>query len=210
MIKSSFRFIISAGKKILPILIISITLALVLMRLSFAAVGCSLSDPDRDVKRLFPESTGYRTDFITVKDTGQEALYQKIEVELGDKLDAIYEAIDVPYAFYDILKGKEVIGYIHGVNQKGEYGSLQLIIATDLKGKILNFYYQRMSSPEAGKFMDKNFTDKFIGLALGDFVKGNVSIGDPSKNSQVDFQATLRGIKKNLILLNELKKIAQE
>jgi len=210
MIKSSFRFIISAGKKILSVLIISITLLMVLMRLSYAAVGCSLSDPDRDVKRLFPESTGYRTDFITVKDTGGEALYKKIEQELGDKLDNIYETIDVPYAFYGILKGKEVIGYIHGVNQKGEYGSLQLIIATDLKGKILNFYYQRMSSPEAGKFMDKNFTDQFIGLTLEDFVKGNVSVSDPSKNSRVDFQATLRGIKKNLILLNELKKITQE
>jgi hypothetical protein len=87
---------------------------------------------------------------------------------------------------------------------------MQLIVATDLKGKILNFYYQRMSSPEAAKFMDKNFTDQFIGLTLGDFVKGNVSVSDPSQNSQVDFQATLRGIKKNLILLNELKKIAQE
>jgi hypothetical protein len=210
MIKSSFRFIISAGKKILPILIISITLALVIMRLSYAAVGCSLSDPDRDVKRLFSDSTGYRTDFITIKETGQEELYQKIEQELGDKLDTIYEAIDVPYAFYDVLKGKETIGLIHGVNQKGEYGGMQLIVATDLKGKILNFYYQRMSSPEAAKFMDKNFTDQFIGLTLGDFVKGNVSVSDPSQNSQVDFQATLRGIKKNLILLNELKKIAQE
>jgi hypothetical protein len=111
----------------------------------------------------------------------------------------------VPYSFYDVLKGKEVIGHIHGVNQKGTYGGMQLIIATDLKGDIIAFYYQKMSSPEASKFFDKKFTNQFIGLALDDFTKGGLSVTDPSNKSRQDFQATLRGLKKNLILLKELK-----
>ncbi|MDD5044216.1 MAG: hypothetical protein PHH69_02115 [Candidatus Omnitrophica bacterium] len=172
---------------------------------AFAAVGCTLNDPDRDVKRLFPESTGYRTDFISIKEIGGETLFQKIEQELGDKLDTVYETIDVPYSFYGVLKGKEVIGQIHGVNQKGKYGGMQLILATNLEGKVLNFYYQKMSSPEASKFMDKNFTRQFIGLTLEDFLKGNLKISDPSKANHEDFLATLRGLKKNLILLKELK-----
>jgi len=172
---------------------------------AFAAVGCTLNDPDRDVKRLFPESTGYRTDFISIKEIGGGALFQKIEQELNDKLDTVYETIDVPYSFYDVLKGKDVIGHIHGVNQKGKYGGMQLILATDLKGKILDFYYQKMSSPEASKFMDKNFTKQFIGLTLEDFLKGNLKMSDPSKANHEDFLATLRGLKKNLILLKELK-----
>jgi len=174
-------------------------------QVAFGAVGCTLNDPDRDVKRLFPESTGYKTDFISIKEKGGQLLYEKIEKELGDKLDSIYETIDVPYSFYDVLKGKEVIAHIHGVNQKGTYGGMQLIIATDLKGKILAFYYQKMSSPEASKFFDKKFTNQFIGLTLEDFIKGNVSATDPSSNSHQDFQATVRGLKKNLILLKELK-----
>lgn len=174
-------------------------------RAAFGAVGCTLNDPDRDVKRLFPESTGYKTDFITIKEKGGQQLYEKIEKELGDKLDAIYEAIDVPYSFYDVLKGKEVIAHIHGVNQKGTYGGMQLIIATDLKGKIIAFYYQKMSSPEASKFFDKKFTNQFTGLTLEDFMKGDVFATDPSNNSRQDFQATVRGLKKNLILLKELK-----
>jgi len=170
-----------------------------------AAVGCTLNDPDRDVKRIFPESTGYRTDFITIKEVGGEALFKEIEQELGDKLDSIYETIDVPYSFYDVLKGKEVIAHIHGVNQKGTYGGMQLIIATDLTGKILAFFYQKMSSPEAEKFMNKKFTSQFIGLTLEDFIKGNLTMTDPSVESKQDFEATLRGLKKNLILLKELK-----
>ena len=172
---------------------------------AYAAVGCSLNDPDRDVKKIFPESSGYKTSFVTIKEKGGEALKKKIEEELGDTLEPVYENIDVPYAYYTVLKGRDIIGYIHGVNQKGKYGGMQLIMATDLKGKILNFYYQKMSSPEAGKFMDKSFTNQFIGLTLDDFMKGTLTVKDPSQDSHQDFQATMRGLKKNLILLEEFK-----
>lgn len=168
-----------------------------------AAVGCTLNDPDRDVKRLFPQSTGYRTDFITIQEKGGEELKKKIESELGDKFDDIYESIDVPYAYYTVLKGKEVIGRIHGVNQKGTYGGIQLITATDPEGKVTSFYYQKISSPEARAFTDKDFTNQFIGLKLDDFMNGNLTIKDPSRESSKDFKATLRGLKKNLILLKE-------
>lgn len=182
---------------------LSVFAALILfVQIVYAAIGCSLNDPDRDVKRIFPESTGYKTAFITIKEKGGEALKKKIEDALQDRLEPVYESIDVPYSFYTVLKGKEVIGYIHGINQKGKYGGIQLVIATDLEGKIINFYYQKMSSPEAGKFMDSKFTSQLKGLALDDFMKGNISINDPSTNSPEDFRATLRGLKKNLILLN--------
>lgn len=193
------------SNKILIALMMSIIAFLSTTGVTYAAVGCTLNDPDRDVKRLFPESTGYRTTFISIKEAGGEALYNKVEQELGDELDSVYETIDVPYSFYDVLKGKKVIAHIHGVNQKGTYGGMQLIIATDLKGKLLAFYYQKMSSPEAPKFFNKKFTGQFIGLTLDNFMKGNVPATDPSTKSHQDFQATLRGLKKNLILLKELK-----
>ena len=200
MTRSFCKSIISAGRALITVMAV-----LILAPRLYAAVGCTLNDPDRDVKRLFPASGGYRTDFIAIKDTGGDLLYKKIEDRLGDKLDPIYEAIDVPYSFYDVLKGKEIIAHIHGVNQKGAYGGMQLILSTDLNGRILDFFYQKMSSPEAARFMDNNFTRQFIGLTLEDFLKGNLSIKDPSQNSHGDFLATLRGLKKNLILLNELK-----
>ena len=170
---------------------------------AFAAVGCSLDDPDRDVKRLFAESTGYRTTFITLKEIGGESLQDKIEEKLGDKFDTVYESLDVPYAYYTVLKGKEAIGYIHGVNQKGKFGVLQLVIATDMEGRIKAFYYQKISSPESSKFRASAFTDQFKGLALDEFPEKASKIADPSANSAEDFKATLRGIKKNLILLGE-------
>ena len=171
---------------------------------AWAAVGCRLNDPDRDIARIFPESTGYKTTFVTIKEKGGEILKKEIEEKLQDKLEPVYENLDVPYAFYTVLKGKDPIGYIHGVNQKGKYGGMQLIMATDLNGKIVDFYYQKMSSPEAGKFMDTKFTSQFKGLALDGFIKGSISVKDPSSNSPEDFRATLRGLRKNMILLDLL------
>jgi hypothetical protein len=178
-----------------------------------AAVGCSLNDPDRDIQRLFPGATGYRTEFVSIADRGGKALATKIEGRLGEALDPIYEALDVDYAYYSVLKNDAVIGFVHGVNQKGKYGGMQIILATDLKGTIVSFYYQKLTSPEAGRFRSEAFTGQFKGLTIADFdlyrsasaedrARSPVSrIKDPSKKNPEDFRATLRGVMKNLILL---------
>ena len=67
--------------KALMIFMVSVLFA----QAAYAAVGCSLTDPDRDVKRIFPASTGYKTTFITIKEKGGEALKQEVEEKLkGD------------------------------------------------------------------------------------------------------------------------------
>lgn len=176
--------------------------------ISFAAIGCTLNDPDRDIQKLFPQSTGYKTDFITIQERGGEKLKKEVEEKLGDTFDPLYESLDVPYSYYTVLKEKDIIGYVHGVNQKGIYGTIQIILATDPDGKIIGFYYQKISSPEADKFRDKTFTDQFLGLTLADFYKSSdpngrvAAIKDPTEKNHEDFKATIRGTKKNLILLD--------
>jgi hypothetical protein len=181
---------------------------------AFAAVGCNLADPDREVKRVFPQSTGYKTSIASVKEKGGDKLNKDIEIELGDKLDLNYETSDVLHTIYTVLKGKEIIGYIHGVNQKGIYGGMQIILAVDKKGKILEFYYQKLSSPEESKFRDVKFTNQFKDLTLADFLhhdamKGQqcpedkiAKIKSPSQSNNKDFVYTIRGIKMDLILNN--------
>jgi hypothetical protein len=195
------------NRKIL--LLAPLFLAVFFCQVAFAAVGCELNDPDRDIKKAFPDSTGYKTDFVTIAERGGEKTKQTIEEKLGDKFDILYESLDVPYTYYTVLKGKDLLGYMHGVNQKGIYGGMQLIMATDAAGRIILFYYQKISSPEAKALREKSFTDQFAGLDLGDFSKSNEpgsrvsNIKDPTKNSHEDFLYTIRGLKKNIILLNE-------
>jgi hypothetical protein len=173
----------------------------------FGAIGCSLNDPDRDIQRLFPDATNYKTEFLSIQEKGGQKLADEIQAKLGDKFEPVYETIDVPYAFYTVLKSDKLLGYVHGINQKGRFGGMQLVITTDPNGVIRDFYYQRLTSPEAKKFRDTAFTKQFIGLTLADFYrhKPQEQIKDPTENSNSDFKATLRGLFKNLILMDTFK-----
>lgn len=189
---------------------------------AFAAVGCTLNDPDRDIIRIFPDATSYRTEFVTIEERGGDSLAERIEAALGDTLDPIYEGNDVAYAYYTVVKGTDVIGRVHGVNQKGAYGGMQLILATDLDGSILDFYYQKLSSPDASSFRDDAFTGLFRGLSVDDFVASRSAadwahaggaagrIASPTEEVTDDFQATIRGVTKNLILLREFHGVGRE
>ena len=180
---------------------------------AWGAVGCDLNDPDRDVVRLFPESTGYKTIYTSIQKKGGEILLSTVERRLGEKFKGIYETIDVPYTIYEIFKNKKKIGYIHGVNQKGQFGGIQVFISLDLQGAIKGFYIQKMTSQYAAKLRDAKFGKQFIGLTIKDFdhydvVSGKSSeaveaIKNPAPEAEADFRAALRATKKNLILMDE-------
>ena len=109
-------------------------------------VPCQLNNPDQDTLRLFPDRTNYRTEFIRTDEVGDkrglggEALYKELERRLGDKWDPIWETKDIPYVFYEILKGPDRIGWVFGANQgwPGADNS-QLMIAFDLDGRMREF-----------------------------------------------------------------------
>jgi len=180
-----------------------------------AAVGCDLNDPDRDVKRLFPGSTGFKTLYVSISKKGGDDLLKKIEARLGDSFTGLFETADVPYTMYEVYKGADLIGYIHGTNQKGTYGGLQVFLALDLKGVIKGFYFQKLTSKAGKSFRDPAFGDQVLGLSLEDFYKYDVVLGkeepagaisrikNPDPASEKDFRATLRATKKNLILVDE-------
>jgi hypothetical protein len=195
----------------------AVAVFLLIMRLgsgpAWGAVGCDLNNPDRDVKRLFPGSTGYKTVSFEIQKVGGDKLLARIEAKLRSKLHGLYETIDVPYTIYVVYANKKKIGYIHGVNQKGRYGGIQIFLSLDLDERIKEFYIQKMSGEYAGKFRDADFTKQIIGLTIEDFEQYDVNTGkgtgkvsgisNPSPEADYDFKFILRGTKKNLILANE-------
>ncbi len=181
---------------------------------AWGAVGCSLNDPDRDVAWIYPESTNYRAFYVNIVNMGGEPLLKKVEAELGDTFHGLFENIDNPYTVYAIYVGKKQVGYIHGVNQKGEYGGIQVFLALDMHERIKNFYLQRLTNQYASKLRAHSFYKQFIGLTLKDFDTYNVVTGkgtgkvmeikNPAPGAEKDFRAILRATKKNLVLLKEL------
>lgn len=181
----------------------------------YAAVGCDLNDPDRDVKRLFPDSTGYKTLYVSISKKGGDDLLRQIEARLGDTFTGLFETADVPYTMYEIYRGADLVGYVHGVNQKGTYGGLQVFLALDRGGVIRGFYLQKLTSRAARAFRDPAFGNQFLGLSLEAFYRYDIArgteeppgpisrIANPDPGADKDFRAILRAAKKNLILVDE-------
>lgn len=197
----------------LPAFFLGLTLFFVMAAPALAAVGCDLNDPDRDVARFFPESSGYKTTYLSIDKQGGETMLKRVEKRLGDRFQGIYETIDVPYTLYEIYKGKQKIGYIHGVNQKGRFGGIQVFVALDLEGRIKSFYIQKMTSQWAKKLRAPEFGRQFGGLLLKDLeaydpatqkASGKLAeIRNPAPEAEDDFHASLRALKKNLVLMDE-------
>ncbi len=177
-----------------------------------AAVNCELNNPINDVPRLFPDSTSFKTVYFSFTTWGGEPLLRKVEGRLGGS-PALYAPLNVPYTLYEVYKDRKKVGYVHGVNQKGQYGVLEVFVSLDLDGTIKAFYIQRVAGQWAKKFTSPKFSRQFVGLNLKDFeqydtvsCKGSgkvAAIGNPAPEAVTDFYGVLRAVKKNLVLMDE-------
>jgi len=186
----------------------------------FGAIGCTLSNPAEDLKYLYPEITTYKeelNEFPRLKDGAK--LFEGLKARLGSDLDPIYETYETPYTVYSVFKGQTKIGVVHGVNVPGKGGVIQVFLSMDpTTAEIKSFFFQRLESPAARELRSKDFRAQFAGLNLGDFYKHDyyaavepgasadkiAAIKPPAldRNGQPDYTASLRGIRKNLILLD--------
>jgi hypothetical protein len=199
-----------AGRAVAPLALLLSALAL-LPAPARAAIACDLNDPDRDVPRLVPGATGWHTRYVSI---GDPVLRRRVEDRLGRTGLSLYAPLEVPYTLYEVERAGKKVGTIHGVNQKGQFGAIQLFIAQDLSGRVTAFYIQKISGPSAGKFRAAAFAARFIGLTLADFdafdpVAGHgtgrvAGIPNPAPDAETDFFGVLRGLKKNLVLMEEL------
>ncbi len=179
---------------------------------ALAAISCELNYPTSDVARLFPDSTSYKTVYFSFAQRGGDTLLHKVEARLGG-MPALYAPLNVPYTLYEVYKGKKKVGYVHGVNQKGQFGVIEVFVSLDMKGTIKAFYIQRMAGSWARKFTSPKFGRQFVGLTLKDFERydtvsgkgsGKVAaIVNPAPEAVTDFFGVLRAVKKNLVLMDE-------
>ncbi len=186
----------------------------------FAAIGCTLSNPSEDLKYLYPEMTTYKEDLNELPRLKNGAeLFSALRERLGSDLDPIYETFETPYTVYSVFKGERKIGVVHGVNVPGKGGVIQVFLSMDPQtGAIRRFFFQRLESPAARQLRSKEFLSQFEGLTLGDFYRHDyyVTVDPGAKADKVaaiqppildpigrpDYEASLRGIRKNLILID--------
>jgi len=164
--------------------------------------------------------TSYKEDlkeFSRIKDG--EALFKSLKARLGSDLDPIYETYETPYTVYSVFKGQTKVGVVHGVNVPGKGGVIQVFLSTDPKTAVIGrFFFQRLESPAAAALRAKDFRAQFEGLTLADFYKHDyysavepgtaadkvARLEPPALDAagRPDYEASSRGIRKNLILLD--------
>jgi len=187
-------------------------------RVADAAVGCTLTNPAQDLKYLFSDITSYKEELRNLsKMKDGKALYAALKERLESDLDPVYETYETPYTVYVIFKGSDILGYVHGVNVPGQGGVIQVFLSADPKtGTVRRVFFQRIESAASRAFRSKDFADQFRGLTLADFYNHDLyrsadpgsekdvvgRIKNPAPNEKSDFNAALRGVRKNLILLD--------
>ncbi len=185
-----------------------------------AAIGCTLTNPAQDLKYLFPDMTTYREEVRELhRMKNGRALYNVLRERLGSDLDPVYETYETPYTIYTVFKGKDVVGIVHGVNVPGEGGVIQVFISADPKsGAIRQVFYQRLESVVARTLRNRAFLDQFKTLSLADYYKHDYyKVAEPAseqdriaklksplpdQRGKKDYEASVRGVRKNLILLD--------
>jgi hypothetical protein len=186
-----------------------------------AAIGCTLSNPAQDLKYLFPEMSSYKEEVkeFTRLANGKD-LYNDLGARVGGDLDPIYEAFETPFTVYTVFQGTEQVGLVHGVNVPGRGGVIQVFLSVDPKtGTIRQLFFQRLESGAARALRAAPFRKQFEGLTLPDFYKHDyyktaaatqgadkvAAVKPPDgldENGLVDYNAALRGVRKNLIILD--------
>lgn len=187
---------------------------------ALAAIGCTLTNPSRDLRYLFPKMSSYKEDlkeFPRLKDG--EALFGALKRRLGSDLDPIYETYETPYTVYSVYEGKAKVGIVHGVNVPGKGGVIQVFLSVDPEtAAIRRFFFQRLESPAARALKSKEFRAQFEGLTLADFYKhdyyaaaepgaaadkvARIKPPELGPSGRTDYDAAVRGVRKNLILLD--------
>jgi hypothetical protein len=185
-----------------------------------AAIGCTLSNPAEDLKYLYPEMTTFKEELKEFPKLPDGAgLFKGLRARLGSDLDPIYETYETPYTVYSVYKGQTKIGVVHGVNVPGKGGVIQVFLATDPTTAVIQrFFFQRLESPAARQLKSKEFLGQFAGLTLADFYKHDYyAAAEPGAKAdkvgaikppaldpagKPDYNAAIRGVRKNLILLD--------
>jgi len=186
-----------------------------------SAIGCTLNNPGRDLKTLYPDMTSYREELREIRRLPDgPAAFQWLQNRLRTDLDPVYEGPDTPYTLYSVFQQDRLLGYVHGVNVPGRGGVIQVFLAVDPEtATIVRMFFQRLETPGGAALRDRTTREQFHGLTLADFYMHDYfsvsSPGHPSdkisrlsppprlpQESYSDWLATIRGVRKNLILLD--------
>ena len=155
---------------------------------------CPWREPAADLARFFPSATRYETETRILS-----GLRDDLARKLGRPPTGDENALHV----YRVYHEQMLLGNVLTGRAKGEYGALEIVIATTLDGVVRAVRIQRLREPEsvATVLQDPKWLASFEGHRAADEFKIGKDIGDVPAEARVSAAALIEGVRDLLLLL---------
>jgi len=124
-----------------------------------AQTFCSVREPNRLIREMFPRHTGFRTEMLEI--TAETAA--KFPANLPFRFDR-REVTRHP--LFIVMEGDRVVGYVQARTQPTRWGLTEYVWALDAKLALLDFRVQRSREPGADRLDRSRLVGALRGLTL--------------------------------------------
>ena len=159
-----------------------------------AAPLCPWREPETDLKAFFPNATRYQQETRIL--SGQRP-------ELGQRLGRALTGDENALHLYRVFEQETKLGTITTKRVKGEFGAIELVLATDPREQVYGLRVQRMREPEsvASALTNPQWQRSFIGLNSESSLKMGDDIAAVPDEASASARAVVDGAKSLVILL---------
>lgn len=159
-----------------------------------AAPMCPWRNPEGDLQTFFPGASGSRA---------ETRVLSRKRLELTRRLGRAPEPDENALHLFRVQAAGKSPGTIMVRRVKGQYGAIELVIATDPTGAIRGVRLQRQREPEAvsAVLTSPNWLNRFQGQSAEDPWNRNSWIQGLPSQSQASAAAIAEGVRSQLIFL---------
>jgi hypothetical protein len=160
---------------------------------------CPWREPERDMRRFFPGSTGTHEELRILSHLRLAFLH-----DLGRPL-AAEELLLRPYR---VLRGSERVGTVLVRRVKGEYGAIELVLAVAPDGHVRGLRLQRQREPEAvaAALTSPGWLGAFQGKSADSPLRLGEDLPRVDSEAGISASAVAAGVRSLLILLRAAEK----
>jgi hypothetical protein len=159
-----------------------------------AAPLCPWREPKADLKAFFPKATRYQI---------ESRILSGLRTELGQRLGRTLTGDENTLHLYRVFEEEAKVGTIMTKRVKGEFGAIELVLATDVGDEVCGMRLQRLREPElvADALTNPQWQHSFMGLTCESAWKLGQDIANVPVEASTSAQAVVDGAKSLVILL---------
>jgi hypothetical protein len=158
-----------------------------------AAPLCPWREPEADLKAFFPEATRYQV---------ETRILSGLRPELTERLGRSPTGDENALRVYRAYRSETPLGSILTRRVKGEYGAIELVLATDMNRSVRGVRLQRLREPDsiASALENTNWLNSFVGKRAEDPLRLGADLPNVPAEAKGSAGALVDGVKSLLIL----------